>query len=203
MYYMTAMAAFIATMFFTIAAQAQSSWEGFYGGLSLDANQAKSRVGASTAHSYKEKSALLGLFAGYNFSNGSGFVWGPEVALTGLSVDGKKTDAALGTSVQSGSYLLQTKLRAGWASDRLFAYGIAGVGMTNASLRPQGTGSKRHTGGLTYGLGVEMALGDGAWSTRLEATSTDLGSETYSFNGSSQKASMKLRRLSLGIARKF
>lgn len=203
MYYMTAMAAFIATMFLTVAAQAQSSWEGFYGGLSIDANQVKSNVGSNATHRNKEKSGLLGLYTGYNFSNGSGFVWGPEVALTGLSIDATKTDAALGTSVQSGSYLLQGKLRAGWASDRLFAYGVAGVGMTNASLRPQGTGSKRHTTGLTYGLGLEMALGNGAWSTRIEATSTDMGGDTYSFNGSSQKTSMKLRRLTLGLSRKF
>jgi len=187
-----------------VKAQAQDGWEGFYGGISITKPQTKANVGANTTHRYKSKSkeVLLGIYGGYNFVNSSGFVWGPEIGLTGLNNKGSKTDVALGTSRFDGKYLLTPRLRAGWATDRFYFYGAAGVGISDIGVRPAGSSKKNVHVVPAFGLGVEMMVRDG-WSARIDAMSYDFSGGAQTFNGSPQKVKTKLRTISIGLSRKF
>ncbi len=190
---------------FAVKAQAQDRWAGFYGGVSINSNRTTANVGGNATHRFKTSKniAISGLYGGFNFAGNGGFVWGPELSLTALDNKGTKTDVALGTSQFEGSYLFAPRLRAGWASDKFFFYGTAGMGISDAGVKPDGvSGKTRHTG-YSYGLGIEMAINDG-WSARLEATNYDFGkAKAQSFNGSSQKVSTDIRMISIGISRKF
>ncbi|HGG65426.1 MAG TPA: porin family protein [Rhodobacteraceae bacterium] len=190
---------------FAVKAQAQDRWSGLYGGISVNNNRTTANVGANAAHRYKTSKniSISGLYAGYNFAGNGGFVWGGELGITALDNKGTRTDAALGTSQFTGSYLFSPHLRAGWASDKFFFYGTAGVGISDAGVKPAGvSGKTRHTG-FSYGLGVEMAINNG-WSARLEATQYNFGkADAQSFNGSSQKVDTDIRMISLGLSRKF
>ncbi|MEP1518658.1 outer membrane beta-barrel protein [Ascidiaceihabitans sp.] len=109
-------------------AQAQDRWAGFYAGLSLDAVDTSSDVASNATHRYSDNGASLGLYAGYNYARANGFVWGPEIALTGINASGSRSDAALGTSSFRGSFLLNPRMRLGYATDRAFFYGMVGLG---------------------------------------------------------------------------
>ena len=188
-----------------VKAQAQDRWAGFYGGVSVNSNKTTASVGANATHRYKTSNniSISGLYAGFNFAGNGGFVWGPEIGITALDNKGTKTDVALGGSQFQGSYLISPHLRAGWASDKLFFYGTAGFGISDAGVKPAGVGGKTKHTGYSYGVGVEMAIND-RWSARLEATKYDFGkAKAQSFGGSLQRVNTDMRMISLGISRKF
>ncbi len=189
---------------FSVKAQAQDNWSGFYGGISLNAPRSSVDIGSNTTHRYKSSTneVIAGIYGGYNFTRPGGLVWGPELGLMALSNKGSKTDAALGTSNFKGSFLLTPRLRAGWASEKFYFYGAAGFGITDAGARPAGARGKEVYIGVTYGLGVEMAIRNG-WSARIEAMNYDFGNPAQTFNGSSQKVENKMRVISIGLSRRF
>lgn len=204
MHYRIVLLATVISVGFSVKAQAQDHWSGFYGGISLNAPRTSVDIGSNTTHRHKSTTneAIAGVYAGYNFTRAGGLVWGPELGLVMLSNKGRKTDAALGTSNFKGSFLLTPRLRAGWASDRFYFYGAAGFGVTDAGARPAGASGKDIYVGVTYGLGVEMAIKNG-WSTRIEMMSYDFGNAAQTFNGSRQKVENKMRTISIGLSRKF
>ena len=63
---------------------ADTSWDGFYMGLSLDAARTNASISGTNAHSREAKNASLGAYAGFNRSSAGGFVWGAEI---GISTD--------------------------------------------------------------------------------------------------------------------
>jgi opacity protein-like surface antigen len=74
--------------------------------------------------------------------------------------------------------------------------------MSDLSAKPTSSLGTDVTMGLSYGVGVEMAISD-RWSGRLEANIHDFGEPTRSFNGVSQGVKSELRVISLGLTRKF
>ncbi|MFT5796810.1 MAG: hypothetical protein ACI84R_000863 [Candidatus Azotimanducaceae bacterium] len=189
---------------FTLAVQvrAQDRWAGFYGGISLDAVDTTSNVGTNATHSYSQNGASLGLYAGYNIVRSSGFVWGPEVSLTGVNASGTRTDATLGTSKFEGGFVLNPRMRLGYATDRAFYYGMIGLGITDAGAQPaSNTGTDIYVSG-SIGVGAEFALND-VWSTKIEAVHYTWEDDDKSYNGSSQVLDTKTTQITLGLSRKF
>ena len=185
-----------------LQAEAQDRWAGLYAGLSLDRSKSDVAVGSNATHRYASGDTSIGGYVGYNFVREGGFVWGPEIGLTGISSNGTRSDATLGDSGVEGSFLLTPRLRAGWATDSFFFYGSAGFGMSDLSAKPTSSLGTDVTMGLSYGVGVEMAISD-RWSGRLVANIHDFGEPTRSFNGVSQGVKSELRVISLGLTRKF
>ncbi|MEE9427547.1 MAG: outer membrane beta-barrel protein [Paracoccaceae bacterium] len=187
---------------FALQSRAQDRWDGYYAGISLDAKHTQGSVGGNANHTYTDKTALVGLYAGRNFVSSSGFVWGPEISLAPFDLSGSRTDAANGTSNISGGVLITPKIRAGFATDKALYYATLGYGLSDAGIKPAGATGKDWNRGLAYGVGAEFALGE-RWSTRVEFSRYDLGGRSYSFGGSSEKTNLKSDVITLGISRKF
>lgn len=183
-------------------AQAQDDWAGYYGGISIDAVKSTSQVGASTLHSYKDKTANLGVYGGYNFVRDNGFVWGPEVSLTSISTEGTRNDVILGGSQFDGGFLLNPRLRGGFATERMFYYGIVGLSITDAMARPAGQSGTDVVIAPSIGLGAEYAMG-GGWRTKIEAVHHKFDGPDFNFNGTTTSTDNKLTQITLGLSRKF
>lgn len=183
-------------------ARAQDRWAGGYWGLSLDGIEAEARVGNSSVHKYKDDHVSLGGYAGYNFVRDTGLVWGPEVSLHGVSSGGSASDAALGDSGFEGSFVLATKLRAGWATDQVFFYGTLGLEMSDVRAKPATSTSTDLSISVSAGIGVEYAITD-TWSTRLEVSQVKYDAAKSTFNGTSQDLTSSIGRVSIGLSRKF
>lgn len=182
--------------------QAQQEWAGAYGGVSIDAVRSSSDVQSSAVHTYKEQAANVGLFAGYNFVRNNGFVWGPEVSLTSVSTGGTRNDGALGGSQYDGSFLFVPRVRAGYATQKVFLYGIAGIGFTDAMARPAGEGGTDVVVSPTFGLGAEFAMGNG-WRTKVEALHHKFDGPSFDFNGNTRRTDNDLTQITIGLSRKF
>ncbi len=183
-------------------AVADTDWEGFYAGLSLDGSKTKASAGGAAGHGYNSKEASLGLYLGKNYVTRSGLVWGPELSLKALGNSGTATGAGLGTTDFKGSFVATPKIRAGFARGKALFYGTIGLGITDAGVVPAGTSDKDFHIGTVYGLGAEFDIGNG-WATRVEATVFDLGSPDKNYSGTTAAMGYKSKTLTLGLSRKF
>ena len=184
------------------AALAQDYWAGYYGGISIDAVRNTSKVQGSTVHSYKDKATSLGLYAGYNVVRATGFVWGPEIKLTGVSTSGRRSGDGFGDSTYDGGFLLTPRLRGGYATDKVFFYGILGLSFSDAMARPSGSSGTDISGAPSIGIGMEFAIGND-WSTKIEAVHHTFESTEFDFNGTTARSDNKLTQITLGLSRKF
>ncbi len=174
---------------------------GAYGGQSLNAQEAKSSVSGATGQSYSDDHTVLGLYGGYNFVRPTGFTWGPDVILTGLSSDGTRNDAVVGATSFEGSYLFSPRVRLGYATDKAFFYGHLGLGFSNIGVEGSDSGTNI-TGGGTIGVGVEVATSD-LWSLRVEASSYGFNVDDRTINGVERELDGEVHQFSLGLTRKF
>lgn len=182
-------------------AKAQDRWAGLYGGIALSAHEASSKLPGSGVHNYKEEVASLGFYGGYTFVRDSGFAWGPDVVLTGLSSSGGATDAAVGATSFEGSFLLSPRVRLGYATDKVFFYGHLGFGITDLGIDGAGD-SDNYTIGGAAGIGMEYATSD-LWSLRVEATTYGLDNEDRNINGALFDVDSGVQQFTLGLSRKF
>lgn len=168
------------------AAQPPMSWTGFYIG-------ANAGWGWGSSGSYSPSGFVGGLQAGYNWQfAGSPFVVGIETDFnwTGLS-DGAFSNTYIGT----------VRARAGFAFERIMAYGTLGFAYGQGQYEVWGLSNSQTQTGWTIGAGAEYAL-DRNWSARAEYLYVDLGSSTYSsvvgpaslgFDGNILRAGMNYR----------
>lgn len=182
-------------------AQAQDRWAGLYGGVALSAHEATTKIPGSGVHNYKEESATLGFYGGYTFVRDSGFAWGPDVLLTGISSSGGATDAAVGATSFEGSFLLSPRIRLGYATDKVFFYGHLGLGLTDLGIDGVGDSDNLTLGGAA-GIGMEYATGD-LWSVRVEATTYGLDVDDRNINGTLFDLDSGVQQFTLGLSRKF
>jgi opacity protein-like surface antigen len=183
-------------------AAAQERWSGAYGGLSLSLNATDSSVKRSAAHRYESDVISLGFHGGYNFAKQNGFVWGADILLTGLDASGRRTDAALGSSKSKGSFLLSPRVRVGYATEKVFFYGLLGLGLSDVGIKASGSGGTDLVLGGAIGVGMEFATSD-KWSIRVEAVSYDLGISGRTINGVRTSQNNNIQQLSIGLSRKF
>lgn len=181
---------------------AQDRWAGTYAGISIDSIKTSSDVGASAPHSYSQNGASLGLYAGYNFVRSNGFVWGPEITLTGLNASGSRNDAALGTSKFEGGVLVNPRVRLGYATPNAFYYGTIGLGFTDAGAQPSSNSGTDVYVAPSIGIGAEFALSD-TWATKIEAVHYSWEDDSKVYNGAAQTTKTKATQITLGLSRKF
>ncbi len=185
-----------------IQADAQERWAGWYGGVSLNGTSVDSDVGSNATHRYEEDFANIGGFIGYNVARRGNYVWGGEVALSGLDDGAQRSDAALGGSRLSGKALLQTRFRAGYATEKSYIYGIVGLGFSEFGAEPSVGADESAFGALGFGVGAEFALDD-AWSVRSELVHYGWEDDSQTFNGTRPKVDNGITQISIGLARKF
>lgn len=185
----------------TLPSQGQERWAGAYGGLSLDMTESEGDVRGRDLDVSSDEVGL-GVYAGWNFTRpGSGFVWGPELSLAQLKGDGRTSDGE-DRAEFDGSYLLSGRVRAGYATEQLFFYGMVGLGMTGGGIRPVGNDDTDLLVSGVTGLGAEWATSPD-WSVRVDVTEQNFDGAKFDFGSGKRKTNFSTRRLSLGLSRKF
>lgn len=185
-----------------LGGEAQERWEGLYGGLSLTGSKAKSQIAGSAVHKHEAHGVGLGLHVGYNFANGNGFVWGPELMASSLPIKERKVSAGpIGTTEFKGSYIISPRVRAGFATDRIYYYGFLGLGISDLGTRQPGA-SKKNSVSASLGLGAEFALND-LWSAKAEITHYAWKTDNQTFGAARRNVDSTAMLLTLGVSRKF
>ncbi|MEP4197587.1 MAG: porin family protein [Aliishimia sp.] len=185
-----------------LKASAQEAWSGAYMGISLNANDADAGIQGSTASQFGDSSVGLGLFGGYNIVRGNGFVWGPEVHFSGLSSSGGASDPTYGNTKMEGSFLLSPRVRGGYATDKMYLYGVLGLGISDLTVQASGTDDVDVTISSAIGVGAEFAMGQG-WAPRIEAMHYDFDGRNFSSGGTTSPVQADVNQVTLGLSRKF
>lgn len=185
-----------------LPADAQERWTGPYVGLSLDRIETSSEIDRSGVHDLSDKGVHVGLYAGYWLRGRGNLIWTPEVALSTLETQGGASDATFGSTGFDGSFLLEPRVRVGFATDRLYYYGVVGLGITDAGLRPAGSDDDDLIGSFGIGLGAEFAI-NAQWSTRLEAVHYEWNASEQDFNGQFRETETDASVLRIGLTRRF
>ncbi len=187
------------------------SWSGAYIGGQVGYGWAKSKASGDLVGSVSPDGFLGGLYAGYNFETGNGFVLGVDGDVTyndqskhsGLYVD----DVAVGNVKTDLRWSGAVRARAGYAVDRFLPYIAGGVafGQVKNTIdvgSAWASESKTHTG-WTLGAGVDYAATDNV-ILRLEYRYTDYGKKDYNFDTSyNTENKFKTNEVRLGVAYKF
>ncbi|RCS21345.1 porin family protein [Phyllobacterium salinisoli] len=167
----------------------------------------------------KTKGFLGGVFAGYNWEAGNGFLLGAEAdvnyANLKKSFHGSDIDEDGVTIFGAGETKLRwegaVRARVGYVVDRFLPYIAGGVafGGVKHSLALMDTDGnavseswKKTQVGWTAGGGVDYAATDNIF-LRLEYRYTDLGKKDYQFLGEEFKPDFKSHEIRLGVAYKF
>lgn len=187
-------------------AMSADHWTGAYAGVSLGslgvATEADRGAGNADFES-DDGSFMIGGFVGYNFRPFSGgWLLGTELDISVGDIDLKKTDIVLGNTETTGNFISSLQLRAGYAWQRVFVYGTAGLALTDIDLSPQGNDDDDIRVGIALGVGAEFAINE-KWSTRLDATGYGFGEDDETFNGSNRDVIIGAGTLRAGISRRF
>jgi outer membrane immunogenic protein len=148
-------------------------WTGFYAGLNGGYGWGDSKfTGAGDANTSPE-GAILGGTIGYNYQWGQ-TVFGIESDIAWNDAKGS-TACALGNCETKNNWLGTTRLRLGYAFDRLMPYVTGGAAYGDVKANVPGLGSASDTQfGWTVGGGVEYAFTPN-WTVKAEYLYVDLG----------------------------
>ena len=186
-------------------------WIGNYAGLVIGySNTAASidRGAGSSDFDINRDAITIGGLIGTNFSYNptsekGGWLFGAEAEFVGLGGKHSKNDATLGEVEIDAKWSGSLRLRAGYAWERLYLYGLAGIAFSDIDVRQKSDKNDDDiTASLLLGVGAELAMND-KWSARLDATLTGLGEEDITFSGTSRETASGIVGLRLGITRKF
>lgn len=158
---------------------------------------------------------VYGAQGGFNYQTGA-WVTGIEGTFSGTSLDGAGHRDSLVpdfTVYTSGdiNWLASIVGRFGYAHDRTLLYVKGGVAWLDFDFEGHSEFSGTYAGGgkvddrrtgWTLGVGVEYALSPN-WSTRLEYSYFDFGSEDYTINLTPIEIDMALHSLQLGLNYRF
>ncbi|MEP0519206.1 MAG: porin family protein [Hyphomicrobiales bacterium] len=187
-------------------AMSRDHWTGAYAGVSLGSMGAATGVERGAGNSDFESddgSFMFGGFVGYNFRPFSGgWLIGTELDVAVGDIELNKTDAILGNTETTGNFISSLQIRAGYAWQRVFIYGTAGLAVTDIDLSPQGNGDDDIRAGIALGVGAEFAINE-KWSTRLDATGYGFGKDDENFNGTNRDVVIGAGTLRAGILRRF
>lgn len=198
------------------------SWTGGYVGGQVGYGWARNKIydeDGDFSSSIKSKGFIGGVFAGYNFEVGDGFVTGVDAdfnyARVKESFGGADFDED-GDPITSGgdtklSWVGAARVRAGYAVDRFLPY-IAG-GVAFGKIEYNGYESddfgnilsdsfKKTQVGWTAGAGVDYAATDNIF-LRLEYRYTDLGKKSFTLLSDDVEGKFKMHEVRLGVAYKF
>lgn len=212
------------------------SWTGIYLGAQGSYQWGKHdvHVGATNLQDFslKENGAGGGLFAGFNSNMLTGAVFGIEtdilwnkikgdfnIAPTGAGSSTNPSEARTLTGTFKEKWSGATRVRLGFAQDKILPYLAGGIAYsnieTNATLTPGGTGTPtslkidNHSEtlvGWTAGAGVDCAVADNLL-VRLEYRYNDFGKKELAYNPTSTTFHYNMKHRSqdvrVGVAYKF
>lgn len=188
-----------------------NNWLGPYSGLTLGYLGAGVDIERGAGQSdleLREDALALGAILGYNFASfaetgTSRWLIGVEADLTRTADSGKKTDPILGTVNMDAAWLGSLRLRSGYATERLFLYGTAGVGFSDINVQGAGEADRdKLRAGLALGLGAEMALTE-TWAARAEGLAYGFGRDKMTIAGESRDMEIGFVTARLGVTRRF
>ena len=192
------------------------SWTGFYVGA-----QAGYLWGDSTLDGFGGGSASVdpdgafgGVFAGYNYQFGGGFVVGAEADINFAGAESDNNGlgplAPLASASTELNWFGSARLRAGYAFDRFLPFVTAGVAFADysgTSIAPGFSGEIDESRvGWTVGAGLEYAFTDNLIG-RIEYRYADYGNESrsgpFAFPGDPVRLDLKTSDIRVGISYKF
>ncbi len=151
------------------------NWGGIYLGLNGGYGFGSSEwsgAGLNT-QSFNTSGGVVGGTLGANFQSDA-FVFGLETDLDWTGITGSTTCVAVNpTCTTSNDWLGTTRVRVGYAADRVLFYGTGGAAYGNVQANVNGVTSSSTKAGWTAGAGVEAAFADN-WTARLEYLYVDL-----------------------------
>lgn len=163
-------------------------WSGPYlgikGGGALDGDASQSGA-FGTSGNYDVDGFLIGIMSGYNLQMDR-LVIGIDSDYSFAGIDGGTTANACGGGCSTDiDYFGTSRLRIGYAFDRLLPYATGGLAsaLVDGSVNGTGGNSKLHFG-FAVGGGLEYAFAQG-WSARVEYLYVDLESKNHSYGGTS------------------
>lgn len=183
-------------------------WRGVYigGDLGVLSQDTSTGTGADRI-SIDDASALPGVHVGYNFGRwkttaSGGWLAGVELDVSVGDFGEAKSNAALGDVEREGNFIANARLRAGYAWDRVYVYGTAGLSVTDIRIQASGNDDQDILVGGIYGIGVEYRVND-RWSTRIEALGYAFDGQKQEFNGTERDTDLDLSTLRLGVSYRF
>lgn len=187
-----------------------SAWRGPYAGLTLGAVGTKTEIDRGAGFSDFEEDtngATPGIVLGYSWvvrDYGAQGRWllGLELDASALGESENKTDSVLGSVELDGSFIGSARARAGYAWERFFLYGTAGVAFTDINVTGSGDDDDALRTGLALGLGGELKFDD-KWSGRLEAIAYGFDSDSVEFAGTKRDVDLSASTIRIGITRRF
>jgi outer membrane immunogenic protein len=179
-------------------------WQGRYLGVMLGMSGMGADVDGFGLHDkwdVKDGSLSGALVMGYNFRR-SHWVGGFEADIGGMAIDKKKNITGLGMLSMESNFSGSLRLRGGYAWERLYLYGTAGLALTHFELKSSQGGDES---GIvltpTIGLGMEYAFNE-AWTMRAEALTTG-GSFDAKLAGEERDIDFGASTIRVGLTRKF
>lgn len=148
------------------------SWAGPYLGANLGYGW-----GSTTNNPTKPSGVNGGLQAGYNWQQGSPWVFGIEAD---IQVSG--ADDTFAPWKFSNPWYGTMRGRVGYAFNNVMFYGTGGLAFGEIKGQAPGIGENRTSIGWTAGLGAEFALNRN-WSAKAEYLYVDLSQRDFSFDG--------------------
>ena len=158
------------------------NWGGIY--LGLDGGYAFGKSdwtgGVVEPGKFSTSGGIVGGTLGANYQT-EAFVFGLETDLDWTGITGSVAGCTLAavTCTISNHWLGTTRVRVGYAADRILFYGTGGVAYGNVQANVNGITNSSTEVGWTAGAGAEAAFADN-WTARIEYLYVDLGSATCS-----------------------
>jgi outer membrane immunogenic protein len=152
------------------------NWGGIYFGLNGGYGFGNSdwTGGAVSSGDFSTSGFLVGGTVGVNFQMDQ-FVLGAETDLDYAPISGDGPSTFCQNCQTSSTWLGTTRVRAGFAADRVLFYGTAGAAYGNVQASAFDTTNTSTEIGWTAGAGVEAAFTDN-WTARIEYLFVDLRS---------------------------
>jgi outer membrane immunogenic protein len=152
------------------------NWGGIYFGLNGGYGFGNSdwTGGAVSSGDFSTSGFLVGGTVGVNFQMDQ-FVLGAETDLDYAPITGDGPSTFCQNCQTSSTWLGTTRVRAGFAADRVLFYGTAGAAYGNVQASAFDTTNTSTEIGWTAGAGVEAAFTDN-WTARIEYLFVDLRS---------------------------
>ena len=186
-------------------------WLGTYAGVTIGYTRSGASIERGTSRNdfdINRDAVLLGGVLGRNFSyipssSRGGWLFGTEVELTGLGGKHSKTDAVLGEVEIDAKWMASFRLRAGYAWDNLYLYGLAGIAVSDVDVYEKGQKNKDDIHAtLLLGVGAEYALSK-KWAARVDGMIVGLGEDDISFSGVDRETARGVGTIRAGFTRKF
>ncbi|HBY31299.1 MAG TPA: porin family protein [Bradyrhizobium sp.] len=153
------------------------NWTGFYLGGHLGGAFSGNNSFNGLALSNSDARFMGGVQAGYNFQNGSPWVFGIEADIQGTTADDRFAPWKF-----SNPWFGTVRGRAGYAVNNVLFYATGGLAF--GELRGETFGvSETHTNaGFTVGAGAEMGFAPN-WSAKIEYLYVDLANSNFTITG--------------------